>query len=239
MFLSVVMPVYNEEASIESVVLEHIKVLEKLSPRVSRWEVVCVDDASRDRSFEVLSALSLREPRVRAVRNPTNLGIYGAFTRCYQEARGEYLYYTGSDGQWPPENIELMLQRLQAGADLVCGVRTNLEEVYTIPRRVVSYCFNQLPHLLFGIDVQDAGSVKLGLLALFRLDLVSKSPFFEAERIIKATQSGYRVAFVPIRFLPRIGGKAGGNSLKNIRESVQDMFRCLRVYGFRKSAGRN
>ena len=233
------MPVYNEETSIESVVLAHIKFLEKLGPRLSRWEVVCVDDGSRDRSFEVLSALSRREPRVRAVRNPTNLGIYGAFNRCYQEAHGDYLYYTGSDGQWPPENIDLLLERLDAGADLVCGVRTNLHEVYTVPRRIVSFCFNQLPHLLFGIDVQDAGSVKLGLVGLFRLDLVSKSPFFEAERIIKAKQSGYRVAFVPIKFLPRIGGKAGGNSFKNIRDSVQDMFRCLRVYGFRKSAGRD
>jgi glycosyltransferase involved in cell wall biosynthesis len=233
MFLSVVMPVYNEEACIESVVLEHVRVLENLGPRVSQWEVVCVDDASRDRSAAILAALSRRDPRVRLERNPTNLGIFGAFTRCYQEARGDYVYSTGSDGQWPPENLEPMLERLLAGAGLVVGVRTNRREVYTVPRRIVSYFFNHLPRLLFGVAVQDAGSVKLGSRAIFQWDLISKSPFFEAERIIKAARSGYKVAFVPIRFVTRSGGKASGSSWKNIRTSVRDMFRCLRVYGIR------
>ncbi len=85
------MPVYNEEVSIESVVLEHVRVLEKLSPRVSEWEVVCVDDASRDRTPEILAVLSRREPRLRVLRNETNLGIYGAIMRCYREARGAYI----------------------------------------------------------------------------------------------------------------------------------------------------
>ena len=233
MFLSVVMPVYNEEASIEAVVLEHVHILEKLSPRFSDWEVVCVDDASRDRSAEILAALSHREPRLRVARNETNLGIYGAFMRCYREARGTYIYSTGSDGQWPPENLEVMLERLLAGASLVVGVRTNRHQVYTVPRRIISYFFNQLPHILFGVRVNDAGSVKLGLRAIFDFDLVSKSPFFEAERIVKAIRTGYRVDFVPIRFVPRAGGKARGGSWKNIRASVRDLFTCLRVYGFR------
>jgi len=227
------MPVYNEEASIEPVVLEHVRVLEELSPRVSEWEVVCVDDASRDRSPEILAALSRREPRLRVLRNPTNLGIYGAFTRCYQEARGDYIYFTGSDGQWPAENLLAMFERVLAGADLVVGVRTNRHEVYTLPRRVVSYFYNLLPGLLFGVPVQDAGSVKVGRRAIFQFDLVSRSPFFEAERIIKAVRAGYRVDFVPIRFVPRAGGKARGGSWKNIRTSVRDMLSCFRVYGIR------
>ena len=226
------MPVYNEEASIESVVLEHVRVLERLRPQVAEWEVVCVDDASCDRTPAILAALGSREPRLRVVRNETNLGIYGAVMRCYREARGTYLYFTGSDGQWPAENLIPMLERL-AGADLVVGVRTNRHEVYTIPRRVISYLYNQLPRLLFGIAVYDAGSVKVGIRAIFQLDLVSKSPFSEAERLIKAVRSGYRVMFLPIRFVPRAGGQARGGSWKNIRNSVQDMFRCLRVYGIR------
>jgi polyisoprenyl-phosphate glycosyltransferase len=232
MFLSVVMPVYNEEASIESVVLEHVRVLEKLRPQVSEWEIVCVDDASRDGSPEILAGLSSREPRLRVVRNKTNLGIYGATMRCYGEARGAYIYFTGSDGQWPAENLPPMLDRL-AGADLVVGVRTNRHEVYTLPRRVISYFYNQLPRVLFGIAVHDAGSVKVGVRDIFLFELVSRSPFSEAERLIKAVRSGYRVMFVPIRFVPRAGGKARGGSWRNVRNSIQDMFRCLRLYGIR------
>jgi glycosyltransferase involved in cell wall biosynthesis len=203
MFLSVVMPAYNEEASIEAVIQDHFRILERNAGRIPQWEVVCVDDASRDRTFEILHALSQREPRLKVVRHQTNLGIFAAFTRCYRESSGTHIYMTGSDGQWPPENLEIMLDRLLSGADLVVGVRNNRREVYTLARRVISFAFNQLPRILFGVTVQDAGSVKLGVREVFQFELISKSPFFEAERIIKAARAGYKVDFVPIRFVTR------------------------------------
>jgi glycosyltransferase involved in cell wall biosynthesis len=227
------MPVYNEEACIETVVLDHIRVLEQLKPRVTQWEVLCVDDASRDRTAQILADLSQRQPGLRVLRNPTNLGISGAFMRCHLEARGDYVYSTGSDGQWPPENLVPMLDRVLAGADLVVAVRTNRREVYSLSRRIVSSCFSLLPRALFGVAVEDAGSVKLGIRAIFQFDLISTSPFAEAERLIKASRSGYRISFLPIKFALRTGGKATGASWKNIRTSVRDMFRCLRVYGIR------
>lgn len=193
MFFSVVMPAYNEEQAIETVVRDHFQLLEKLGDQVPRWEVVCVDDASRDRTPEILRVLSEREPRLRLVRYETNQGIFAAFTRCYREARGTHVYATGSDGQWPPENVVLMLDRLSRA-------------------------------------VEDAGSCKLGVRAIFLFDLISKSPFFEAERIVRASREGYRVDFVPIRFAARAGGKATGGSWKNIRDSL----RCLMVYGVRR-----
>ena len=130
-------------------------------------------------------------------------------------------------------NLEAMLDPLLAGANLVVGVRTNRHEIYTVPRRIVSYFFNKLPRLLFGIAIYDAGSVKLGNRAIFQFELVSRSPFSEAERLIKAVRLGYRVVFVPIRSIPRVAGKGHGSSWKNIRASVLDMFRCLRVYPIR------
>ena len=231
--LSVVMPAYNEEASIERVILEHVACLERRRDLVPAWEIVCVDDGSRDRTADVLRALNEREPRVQVVRHETNKGIYAAFTRCYREARGTHIYATGSDGQWPAENLEPMLEHLLAGADLVVGVRNNRREVYTVARRILSFGFNMLPRVLFGVTVQDAGSVKLGRREIFLFDLTSTSPFFEAERIIRASREGYQIDFVPIRFMVRSGGKASGSSWKNIRASVRDLFRCLAVYGAR------
>ena len=132
---------------------DHFRLLQKLSDQVPRWEVAGVDDASRDRTPEILRILSEREPRLQLVRHETNQGIFAAFARCYQRARG---------------------------------------------------------------------------------DLVSKSPFFEAERIVRASREGYRVDFVPIRFAARTGGKATGGSWKNIRDSLRDLPRCLVVYGVRR-----
>jgi hypothetical protein len=168
------------------------------------------------------------------VRHETNKGIYAAFTRCYQEARGTHIYAPGSDGQWLAENVEPMLRRLVEGADLVVGVRNNR---YAVARRIVSFGFCMLRRVMFGVTVRDAGSINLGRREIFLFDLTSTNPFFEAERIIGASREGYRVDFVPIRFTARSGGKATGRSWKNIRASIRDLFRCLALYGVRGGAG--
>ncbi|MGO9259598.1 MAG: glycosyltransferase family 2 protein [Bryobacteraceae bacterium] len=230
--LSVVMPVYNEEAAIESVILEHRDVLHGLHQNVPEWEIVCVDDGSVDRTPEILRNLQARVPQLRVIRQE-NQGIYGALARVIQEARGTHVYNTGSDGQWPAKNLETMLVAIAGGADLVVGVRNNRREVYSPARRLISGCFNFLPRILFGTRVEDAGSSKLGIREIFRYDLISRSVFSEAERIILAHRKGMRIEFVPIHFLTRSGGKAVGASWRNIRSSVRDLFRCLYAYGFR------
>jgi glycosyltransferase involved in cell wall biosynthesis len=226
------MPAYNEEAAIERVILEHVACLNRLRDAVPEWEIVCVDDGSVDRTPEILRGLQARAPQLRVIRQE-NQGIFGAVARAYREARGTHIYSTGSDGQWPAENLEPMMERLLSGAHLVIGVRTNRREVYTIPRRIVSLAYNLLPPLLFGVPVRDAGSVRLGVREVFQFELISRSPFFEAERIIRAHRAGFQVAFVPIRFLTRAGGKEKGASWKNIRTSLRDVLLCLRAYGLR------
>jgi glycosyltransferase involved in cell wall biosynthesis len=230
--LSVVMPVYNEEAAIESVIVEHRDVLQGLHESVPEWEMVCVDDGSVDGTPEILRSLQARVPQLRVIRQE-NRGIYGALERVFQESRGTHVYVTGSDGQWPAKNLETMLPAVAGGADLVVGVRKNRREVYSAARRLVSGCFNLLPRILFGTPIEDAGSAKLGVREVFRYDLISRSVFSEAERIILAHRHGLRIEFVPIHFLPRTGGKAVGASWRNVRSSVRDLFRCLWAYGFR------
>jgi glycosyltransferase involved in cell wall biosynthesis len=230
--LSVVMPVYNEEAAIESVILEHRDLLHGLHENVPEWEIVCVDDGSVDRTPEILRNLQVRVPELRVIRQE-NQGIYGAMARVFQEARGTHVYNTGSDGQWPAKNLETMLPAVAGGADLVVGVRKNRQEVYSPARRLISGCFNLLPRILFGTPVEDAGGSKLGVREIFRYDLISRSVFSEAERIILAHRQGMRIEFVPIDFVTRKGGKALGASWKNVRSSVRDLFRCLYAYGFR------
>ena len=231
--LSVVMAAYNEEASIGSVVSDHCRVLQQLGRFLTAWEILVVDDASEDATFSILEGLQKRMPELRVVQNPKNQGIFGAYARCYREARGTHIYCTGSDGQWPAENLSLMVPRAVAGSDLIVGVRTNRRNVYSFARRLISFAFNAITWLIFAVDVQDAGSLKLGTRQVFELSLVSSSPFVEAERIAKAYYTGLQIEFVPIQFLVRAHGKAKGASWRNIQSSLQDVSRCLRSYGFR------
>ena len=230
LFLSVAMGAFNEEAAIEGVILEHVQVLQELQLQVPKWEIICVDDGSTDTTPQILDRIQSRLPELKVIRHRTNLGIAATQAHLYREARGTHIYFTGSDGQWPPENLPRMLELVLAGADLVVGVRENRREVYNLRRQFVSFAFNLLPQLLLGVKTGDAGSVKLGRKELFTLPLVSRSPFAEAERIMQTHRSGYKVDFIPIRFCNRSGGKAKGASWRNVASSTHDLFRCFLRY---------
>jgi dolichol-phosphate mannosyltransferase len=225
-FLSIVMPAYNEEANIEAVLEEHLAVLRGLPPSVTECEIVCLDDCSRDRTPFIIERISRSDSRVRLVRHTENKGIYQSFADLYHEARGTYIYATGSDGQWPARNLLTMLSVLPRGVDLVVGERPNRRSVYNLRRQIVSHAFNLLPLILFGVATRDAGSIKLGRKELFVLPLRSRSPFVEAERIIVARRNGYQIAFVPIEFAARSGGKALGATFPNLVASLRD---CLKL----------
>ena len=97
---------------------------------------------------------------------------------------------------------------------------------YTLWRRVVSGSFNLLPHILFGVPTYDAGSIKLFRADVLRIPLISRSPFREAERIIRANRHGYRVGAVDVDHHERCRGHATGARLRLVVLSVADLLRC-------------
>ena len=231
--LSVVLPAYNEEAVIERVVAEHVSVLEEVA---TEWEIVCLDDGSTDHTRETLGRLQRWVPKLRVILHSQNQGIHTSFAHLYREAEGSLIYSTGADGQWPAEHLKRLLKPVLAGADLAIGVRTNRRDVYSLRRRLVSFAYNWLTEMVFGVPIRDAGGVKLGRREMFAFELLSRSPFSEAERIIRAQREGWRVAFVPIDFRVRPAGREKGASWKNIFASLRDLTRCMAVYGIRRKA---
>ena len=131
MFLSIVIPVYNEEKNIREVLDEHITYLKD----VEQWEIVCLDDASTDGTWKLLEAYAGQQPRLRLLRHEINQGISPSFQRLFEEARGEYIYLTAGDGQWPAENLTRLLKTYQdTQADLVIGVGTRWSDFTTASR---------------------------------------------------------------------------------------------------------
>ena len=225
-FLSVVIPAYNEENSIERVLLEHLEAVRKLDSHLENWEIVCLDDASGDRTLQIVQALAQRIPQLRILRHAQNQGIYASYAELFREARGTHIYQTASDGQWPAENLLKMFQHLKThSCDLVIGVRRNRREIYNPWRYLLSAGFNFLPRFFFKVITRDANSIKLGCRAIFNLNVISRSFFAEIERIIEAQKKGYRVGFVPINFLPRSEGQAQGARWRNISATIRDFFR--------------
>lgn len=221
MFLSIVIPVYNEEKTIKAVIDEHITRVKDLE----EWEMICLDDASTDGTWALLQMYAGHEGRLRLLRHETNQGISPSFQRLFHEARGDYIYLTAGDGQWPAENLTRLLKSYEeTHADLVIGVRQGRSQVYGIGRRILSYGFNYLAKVLLRVDVKDANGIKLGRKEIFTAPLRSKSFFSEIERVIAAYKNGYHIVHAPVIFLSRQHGIPKGAKLKNITGTLKDFF---------------
>lgn len=220
--LSVVMPVHNEEAVLAEVIEE---ALEALTATGVSHELVLLDDASTDRTASILAEFQSRHPRVlRVLRHEINQGIIATCEDLYAAARGRFVFVNGSDGQWKCAELARMLPLLDR-YDLVVGRRRHKR--YGLRRRLISGLFNLLPRLLFGVNTHDAGSIKLFRRDVLRIALLSRSPFREAERIIRARRLGYRVGVVDVEHHDRRGGRATGARWRLIAQSLCDLGRCF------------
>jgi glycosyltransferase involved in cell wall biosynthesis len=220
--LSIVMPVYNEEGALPEVLAEAAAVAARAPFDV---EVVVVDDASTDGSLQLLHDWQARHPELtfRILRHESNRGIAGACTTLFAAARGEYVFLNGADGQCRSADA-LHMMGLRDRYDIVVGRRR--DKHYTWRRALISKAFNLLPWLLFGVRTYDAGTIKLVRADLLRIGLLSRSPFAEAERIIRASRRGCRVGWTWVDNRPRRSGKAGGARWSLVAQSLRDALRC-------------
>jgi glycosyltransferase involved in cell wall biosynthesis len=219
--LSVVMPVYNEEEALPDVLDEAVMALRDAEIRA---EILLVDDASKDRSLAILQDYERHHPSlIRVLRHEINRGIVGACQTLYDNARGRYVFIIGSDGQWKTAEA-LRMMALRDRFDLIVGRRQ--QKQYDWRRKVVSGAFNLLPRLLFGVNTHDAGSIKLFRRDILDIRTISRGPFREAERIIRASDAGLRVGVIDVEHFSRHGGVAGGAKVSLIKQSIGDLFRC-------------
>lgn len=220
--LSVVMPVYNEEDALPDVLGEAVASLRSAG---FRCEILVVDDASKDRSLQILQRFERDNPDlVRVLKHEVNRGIVGACQTLYDNARGDYVFIIGSDGQWKTAEA-LRMMALRDRFDLIVGRR--VAKQYDWRRKFVSGAFNALPRLLFGVQTHDAGSIKLFRRDVLDLPAVSKGPFREAERIVRASDAGLRIGSIDVEHFNRNGGVASGARIGLIWESLLDLGRCF------------
>lgn len=200
--ISVVTPVFDERESLEELVGELLPVMRAIG---APFEVIFVDDGSRDGGDLVLADLARRHDEIRVVRLRSNFGKGAALTAGFREARGEVVITIDADLQDDPAEIPRLLAALDDGADLVSGWKQQRNDPWnkTVPSRV----FNGVARRASGVDLHD---LNCGFKA-YRADVVRALAIpGEMYRFIPviAASEGFRVAEVPVNHRARRHGRS-------------------------------
>ena len=217
--ISVVLPVYNEAGSLPDLIPEISQVLDGLG---RPYEIVAVDDGSRDNSVAVLCQLQEDEPNLRIVEFRRNFGQTAAFDAGFDYAEGDVIVTMDADGQNDPADIPRLLEAMDGGQyDLVSGWRKNRKEPF-FTRRLPSMVANRLIANATDIHLHDRGCS----LKAMRRDLVKQMNLYgELHRFIPEIASliGVRVTEVPVNDRPRRVGVSKYGALARTPRVLLDL----------------
>jgi len=201
--LSVIVPVYDEEANVVPLVEELGRVLDGIGRTA---EIVVVDDGSTDRSGALLTALAAEEPRLRVVRLARNYGQTAALAAGIEHAHGDILISIDGDRQNDPADIPRLLEALTDDVDLVNGWRTPRRDPW-LTRRLPSQIANSLISMVTGTALHDYGCTMRAMRAPIAREL---RLYGEQHRFIPAlaAEVGARVIELPVRHRPRTAGRS-------------------------------
>jgi glycosyltransferase involved in cell wall biosynthesis len=219
--LTVFFPCYNEEGNVERVARRAAEVLRGI---VREWEVILVNDGSRDRTGEIADRLVGEVPGVRAVHHQKNSGYGAALRTGFGSATKDYVFFSDGDGQFDIAEIEKLLE-LRNEADIICGYRAHRQDNFI--RRLNAACWGKLVRWMLSFRCRDVDcAFKLFRREMFdRMELKSTGALINAEILGRAARMGYTIRSIPVTHLPRIAGKQTGAKLRVIFRAFRELRR--------------
>ena len=219
--LSAFFPVHDEE---DNVVPMAEAVLAVLPDVADVWELVIVDDGSRDATGARAAALAAARGNVRVVHHPTNRGYGAAIRSGLAAARHEWVFYTDGDRQFDPRQITRLIAELPH-ADVVVGWRA--ERADHALRRLNTFAWNTLIGVLFGLRVRDIDCAfkLIPRRALEGLTLEAEGAMISTELLASLRRRGLRIAEVPVDHFPRTTGTPSGNDPRVILRAFLELGR--------------
>ena len=227
-FISIIIPVYNEEDRIQSFLLT---VTDHLKKKDFLYEMVIVDDGSTDGTIKIVESL-LKEKllgKYKILKLPVNLGKGAAIRRGMLESNGEYIFFIDADGSTPIEEIDNFISHFSANFDIYIGTRT-LKQKAPLKRKFFGYGYILLAKYFLKLGVSD---ITCGFKCYKRESaqkIFSRQKLnnwsFDAEDIFIARKHGYKIKEIPVKWEHTPGSKV--NVLKNVFVCGLDLFRIRR-----------
>lgn len=234
--LSVFFPCYNEEKNIENTVSKAIKVLNNV---VKKWEIILINDGSKDNTGKVLEKIKLANPKqIKIITHDPNRGYGAALKSGLYNSQYQWIAFSDSDGQFDFGEITKFIDKQkETNSDIVIG--------YYLSRKVskatilTSKIWEIIVFILFGLKVTD---IDCGF-KLINKKVVDTIPRLEAERgafissefLIKSKKSGFKISELGVHHYPRVEGQATGRNIKVIIKSFSDLFGLWYKINFKRA----
>jgi glycosyltransferase involved in cell wall biosynthesis len=216
-------PAYNEAGNLTPMVEKALEVLPQFTPE---FDIVIIDDGSRDGTESEGRALTAQHPEVSYLRHDDNRGYGEAIRSGLKSLRGQVAFYTDGDQQFDLAELGRAWPLL-AGADVVAGYR--IKRADPAHRLFIAWSYNHLIRLLFGLRMHDVDCA----FKLIRREVVEAvDPV--AEFLLRAHHLGYRVVEIGVSHYPRMVGQAKGATPRVILRTMKDMARLRLSLGGRR-----
>lgn len=218
--LSLFFPCHNEEANVEGVIREALRI----APQVTeRYEVLIVDDGSRDRTADIVQRLAASHPTVRLVRHDQNKGYGEALKSGFKAAQLPWVFYSDGDGQFDLNELPALVAKT-AEADIVSGVRRQRADPWN--RQLNGKLFELSVRLFMGLNIPDIDcAFKLYRRELFdNIQLHTTGAMIDTEVLIKAQRLGYSITTMDVSHRPRRAGVQSGAKLKVVLRAMKEFW---------------
>jgi len=220
--ISVFFPAYNEEKNIRETVLEAKKILERIA---EKWEIIVVNDGSKDKTGQISENLAKKEPRIKVFTHSPNRGYGGALKSGFAKAKYEWVAFTDADGQFDFSEITKFIKKIKE-AELVLGYRLTRADSFL--RKLFTWGWATLAKILLGLEARDYScGFKLIKKEVYQKvqPLVGEEKVTQIELLVKAKKAGFTFAEVGVHHYPRKKGQQTGTDFKVISKSLIDLIK--------------
>jgi glycosyltransferase involved in cell wall biosynthesis len=221
--VSLVIPAYNDVTTVGRLIEDADRLLQRVC---EDFEIVVLNDGSKDGTLELLQGIAAANPRIRLLNHEVNRGFGVTIKELYLSGSKELVFSLPGDYQYAPKELLTMAAGL-ATHDFVIGERVKRND--PARRKFQSFVYNSMLRFVHGNKHKDVNSIKLFRREILdKFELRSDTAFVDAELVIKAEKAGFKIIEIPIEHLPRLSQGASGGKISVILETFKDLF-SLRV----------
>lgn len=222
--ISVFLPAYNEEKNLNSTVKN---VLENLKKNFSEWELIIVNDGSKDKTGEIADLWAKKDKRVKAIHHNPNQGYGPALISGLYACKYPWISFIDSDGQFDFSEITNFVKAQEkTKADLVIGFYKKRQVSFS--RKLNTKLWQVIVWLLFGLNVKDidCGFKLISKKVVDKIDKLQskRGAFISSEFLIKSQKAGFKIVEIGVHHYPRTQGEGTGANLNVIIQSFIDLF---------------